>query len=163
MKPKVKFSLGKKLTVLIILLSVTLSAVAIFVSYKIFSSTMTEYYVRLGTNLVRTLAEYGAPPKAVAQVNIAADEIFSNIARYSGAADAAVDCRVTENRAVIRFLDDGRPYDPTGRPEPDIRLSAEDREIGGLGIFMVRKTMDRVSYAYAGGQNILTIEKRWQE
>ena len=56
MRPKVKFSLGKKLTVLIILLSVTLSLVAILVSYRVFSSTMTEYYVRLGTNLVRTLA-----------------------------------------------------------------------------------------------------------
>ena len=111
--------------------------------------------------LESTLAEYGAPPKAVAQVNIAADEVFSNIARYSGAADAAVDCRVTENRAVIRFLDDGRPYDPTSQPEPDVSLSAEDREIGGLGIFMVRKTMDRVSYEYANGRNVLTIEKSW--
>ena len=111
--------------------------------------------------LEQTLLENGAPPKAVAQVNIAADELFSNIARYSGAADAAVDCRVTANRAVIRFLDDGRPYDPTTQPEPDVSLSAEEREIGGLGIFMVKKTMDRVSYEYANGHNVLTIEKRW--
>ena len=111
--------------------------------------------------LENTLLEYGAPFKTVAQVNIAADEIFSNIARYSGAADAAVDCRVMTGRAIIRFMDDGRPYDPTTQPEPDVNLSAEEREIGGLGIFMVKKSMDRVSYEYANGRNILTIEKRW--
>ena len=109
------------------------------------------------------LRDQGATAKAVAQVNIAADEIFSNIARYSGAGSAAVDCEVMDGLAVIRFMDDGEPYDPTIRPEPDTTLSAGEREIGGLGIFMVRKTMDRVSYAYAGGRNILTVEKRWQK
>lgn len=111
--------------------------------------------------LESTLLEYGAPVKVVAQVNVAGDEIFSNIARYSGAADASVDCRVTAGRVVIRFMDDGRPYDPTTQPEPDVTLPAEEREIGGLGIFMVKKSMDRMSYEYANGRNILTIEKRW--
>ncbi len=111
--------------------------------------------------LQQTLLDNAAPPKIVTQVNIAADELFSNIARYSGAADAAVDCRVTAGRAVIRFMDDGRPYDPTTQLEPDVSLPAEEREIGGLGIFMVKKTMDRVSYEYANGRNVVTIEKRW--
>ena len=111
--------------------------------------------------LQQTLLDNAAPSKIVAQVNIAADELFSNIARYSGAADAAVDCRVTAGRAVVRFMDDGRPYDPTTQPEPDVSLPAEEREIGGLGIFMVKKTMDRVSYEYANGRNVVTIEKRW--
>ena len=107
------------------------------------------------------LQDQGAPIKAVTQVNIAADEIFSNIARYSGATAAWVDCEAGEGRAVIRFRDNGRPYDPTAQPEPDTTLSAEEREIGGLGIFMVKKTMDRVSYEYSNGQNTLTIEKGW--
>ena len=111
--------------------------------------------------LEETLEEYGVPLKVVTQVDIAADEIFSNIARYSGAARASVSCKVVENRVIIRFSDDGTPYDPTVLPEPDTTLSAEEREIGGLGIFMVKKSMDRVSYAYADGQNILTIEKGW--
>lgn len=111
--------------------------------------------------LERALEERGAPLKVITQVNIAADEIFSNIARYSGAAAAEVACEVTEGRAVVRFMDDGSPYDPTAQREPDITLSAEEREIGGLGIFMVKKSMDRVSYEYAGGRNILTIEKSW--
>ena len=111
--------------------------------------------------LEQTLEEQGAPMKAIAQVNIAADEIFSNIARYSGAAAAQVDCEIMAGRAVIRFVDDGQPYDPTGQPEPDITLPVEEREIGGLGILMVRRTMDEVSYEYEAGRNILTIEKRW--
>ncbi len=111
--------------------------------------------------LEETLEEYGVPLKVVNQVDIAADEIFSNIARYSGAVRASVSCKVVENRAIIRFSDDGTPYDPTALPEPDTTLSAEEREIGGLGIFMVKKSMDRVSYAYLDGQNTLTIEKGW--
>ena len=111
--------------------------------------------------LEQTLEEQGAPMKAIAQVNIAADEIFSNIARYSGAAVAQVDCEIMAGRAVIRFVDDGQPYDPTGQPEPDITLPVEEREIGGLGILMVRRTMDEVSYEYEAGRNVLTIEKRW--
>ena len=111
--------------------------------------------------LERVLEERGAPLKVIAQVNIAADEIFSNIARYSGAASAAVVCEIGEDRVVIRFADDGSPYDPTVQREPDTTLSAEEREIGGLGIFMVKKSMDRVSYEYVDGRNILTIEKRW--
>ena len=111
--------------------------------------------------LERVLRDHDAPQKTVTQVNIAVDEIFSNIARYSGATVATVDCKIIEDRVIIRFMDDGRPYDPTVQPEPDTTLSAEEREIGGLGIFMVKKSMDRVSYEYADGQNILTIEKHW--
>ena len=107
------------------------------------------------------LQAHDAPMKVITQVNIAADEIFSNIARYSRASAAVVDCEVMGNRAVIRFLDDGKPYDPTQQPEPDVTQSAEEREIGGLGIFMVRKMADRVSYEYAQGRNVLTIEKCW--
>ncbi len=111
--------------------------------------------------LEQILQDHGAPLKIVSQVNIAADEIFSNIVRYSGAEAAKVDCKVTGDWAIIRFVDDGRPYDPTAQPEPDTTLSAEEREIGGLGIFMVKKSMDRVAYEYGDGRNILTIEKRW--
>ena len=111
--------------------------------------------------LERALQAQGAPRNVMVQVDIAADEIFSNIARYSGAASARVDCEVMDGQAVIRFVDDGKPYDPTAQPEPDITLSAEEREIGGLGIFLVKKSMDRFSYEYAHGQNILTMEKRW--
>ena len=107
------------------------------------------------------LAAHQAPPKVIAQVNVAIDEIFSNIARYSGATSATVGCEVEAGRAVLRFTDNGRPYDPTQQADPDTTLGAEEREIGGLGIFMVKKTMDRIIYAYADGMNVLTIEKSW--
>lgn len=107
------------------------------------------------------LAEQDAPIKVVSQINIAVDEIFSNIARYSGATSVSVGCEAEKNRAVLRFADNGRPYDPTEKADPDITLSAEERSIGGLGIFMVKKTMDEVVYEYADGWNILTIQKRW--
>lgn len=107
------------------------------------------------------LSEHGAPAKVITQVSIAVDEIFSNIARYSGASSASVRCEVSSSRAILRFSDDGRPYDPTVQPEPDITLSAEDRSIGGLGIFMVKKFMDRLAYEYTDRHNILTLEKNW--
>lgn len=102
-----------------------------------------------------------APVRVMMQVDVAVDEIFSNIARYSGAKRASVGCRIEGKKAILRFEDDGIPYDPTKTPEPDISLSAEERGIGGLGIFMVKKTMDRVEYAYLDGCNVLTLEKEW--
>ena len=107
------------------------------------------------------LTEHGVPAKVVAQLNIAADEIFSNIVRYSGATLAVVGCEADKSRAVLQFSDNGKPYDPTKQPEPDTSLSAEERSIGGLGIFMVKKIMDQVDYGYADGWNTLTIEKNW--
>lgn len=102
----------------------------------------------------------GASGKAIAQINVAVDEIFSNIARYSGATEATIGILVKGGAAVLRFADNGRPYDPTDRPDPDTSLPAEEREIGGLGIFMVKKTMDGMAYEYKDGLNILTLTKR---
>ena len=107
------------------------------------------------------LTEQGAPTRVIYQVNVAADEIFSNIARYSGATEAQVSCETEEDQVVLRFTDNGRPYDPTKQEEPDTTLSAEERSIGGLGIHMVRKMMDEISYEYADGRNHLTLVKRW--
>ena len=61
---------------------------------------------------------------------------------------------------VITFIDKGVPYDPLAKADPDITLSAEEREIGGLGIFMVKKSMDEITYEYKDGQNILAIKKK---
>ncbi len=107
------------------------------------------------------LEEQEAPVKVVSQIGIAVDEIFSNIARYSGATSVSVGCRAEKNHAVLRFEDNGRPYDPTQKADPDVTLSADERDIGGLGIFMVKKTMDELTYEYVDGRNILTIQKSW--
>ena len=110
------------------------------------------------------LERYGCSLKVEMQIDVAIDEIFGNICRYAYSPDtgeAAVRL-VVENEplcAVISFIDRGKPFNPLDAAEPDITLSAEQRKVGGLGIFIVRKTMDEVSYSYSEGQNILTIRK----
>ena len=105
------------------------------------------------------LENAGISMKVITQMNIAVDEIFSNIARYSGANDATVGVIVESGHITLRFADNGRPYDPTQKADPDTTLSAEEREMGGLGIFMVKKSMDTVVYEYQDGLNILTLTK----
>lgn len=99
------------------------------------------------------------PVKIMMQMNIALDEIFSNIARYSKATDVTVSCLVEQGIIMLRFADNGLAYNPTKTIDPDTSLSAEERDLGGLGIFMVKKSMDRVDYEYKDGLNILTLTK----
>lgn len=104
------------------------------------------------------------PMKAQTQIDIAIDELFSNIARYAydpKVGPATVRVEVTDDpiSVVITFIDHGVPYDPLSHKDPDITLSAAERQIGGLGILMVKKTMDDVTYEYKDGQNILTVKK----
>lgn len=101
--------------------------------------------------------------KSQMQIDVAVEELFVNIARYAyapGTGNAVIGIRVQDGVAEISFSDSGIPYNPLEKEDPDIHLSAEEREIGGLGIFMVKKTMDDMTYAYRDGQNRLTIHKR---
>lgn len=103
--------------------------------------------------------------RALTQIDIAIDEVFGNIASYayapdSGSATIQIEFIQDPLEAVITFRDSGKPYDPMEKKDPDITLSAEERGIGGLGIFMVKKIMDAVSYSYIDGQNVLTLHKR---
>ena len=112
----------------------------------------------------KQLEEAGCSKKAEVQINVAIDELFSNIAHYAyhpETGDATVRVEVCEDplSVIITFIDNGMPYDPLQNEDPDISLSADERQVGGLGIFMVKKTMDEVSYEYKGGKNILTIKK----
>ncbi len=105
------------------------------------------------------------PPKARMQIEIAVEEIFVNIASYAYnpvVGNATVRLIVHENplSVDIQFLDEGVPYNPLLREDPDITLGADERGIGGLGIFMTKKTMDRISYSYDEGKNVLTISKK---
>lgn len=107
------------------------------------------------------MREAGAPNEVICRINVAADEIFSNIVRYSGAVHAAVGCQIDGRKAILRFEDDGKPFDPTQMPEPDIAAPAAGRKPGGLGIFIVRALTDHVEYRFSGGVNILVLEKEW--
>ena len=106
------------------------------------------------------------PPKAVMQINVSVEEIFVNIAHYAytpgiGEATIRVELSRKPSGVEITFIDRGVPYDPLAKPDPDVTLSAKDRKIGGLGIFMVKKSMDEVKYEYLDGCNVLTIKKGW--
>ena len=110
------------------------------------------------------LEELGCPVKAQMQIDIAIDELFGNIAHYAynpevGAATVRVEVVEEPLSVVVSFIDHGVPYDPLAKEDPDVGLSLEEREIGGLGIYMVKKSMDEISYEYRGGQNILRIRK----
>ncbi len=105
------------------------------------------------------------PMKAQMQINIAIDELFGNIAHYAynpDVGDATVRVEVQEDplSVIITFIDGGMPYDPLSSADPDTTLSAEERSFGGLGIFMVKKSMDEITYRYEDGKNILSIRKK---
>lgn len=105
------------------------------------------------------------PMKAQIQISVAIDEVLNNIASYAYGGDTGqvtvrLEIAEEDRKSVhISFIDTGIPYNPLEREDPDITLSAEKREIGGLGIYMVKKSMDSVEYQYENGHNILTIKK----
>lgn len=110
------------------------------------------------------LEKLDCPLKARRQIDVAIDELFGNIARYAYSPDvgkATVRFSVEEKplEVTITFIDNGIPFNPLEKSNPDTHLSAEERPIGGLGIFLVKKSMDLVEYEYKNGQNILKIKK----
>ena len=109
------------------------------------------------------LEEAGCPMKVQMQVDVAVEEIFVNIASYAyegkeGPAEIFFDIN-SDKKVEITFVDGGVPYDPLKKDDPDVTLSADERQIGGLGIFMVKKTMDDMVYEYKDGKNRLTLIK----
>ena len=108
------------------------------------------------------LEQHNCPPDLQTQIGIAVEEIFMNIANYAynpASGNVAI-CISTGEKAVIRFEDTGKPYTPLAQPAPDLDKPLMEREIGGLGIFLVKQLMDNVAYAHVDNKNILTIEKR---
>ena len=113
----------------------------------------------------QALEDYGCPMKVQISVSLAIEEVFVNVANYAysgGEGDMTLGIEFDEEtRAVtFRMTDRGVPFDPLQNPDPDITLSAEEREIGGLGIFITKKTMNEITYAYENGENILTMVKK---
>ncbi len=113
------------------------------------------------------LEQLDCPARAQAQIDIAIDELFSNIVHYAyhpeiGWATVRVEVVEEPLSVVITFIDQGVPYDPLAKLDPDVTLSAEEREVGGLGIYIVKKSMDEITYEYKEGRNILRIRKELQ-
>ena len=112
------------------------------------------------------LEEAGCKPNEQMQIDIAIEEIFVNIAHYAypeGEGEAVIEVEADSGAGSVKivFEDSGIPYNPLENEDPDISLSAEDRPVGGLGIFMVKKSMDDISYEYKDGKNRLTVRKNF--
>ena len=127
---------------------------------------ITHEYAPTMDDLARATADLEAalesvPAKVRTQLMVAADEIFSNIVRYSGATRWWLSVELTHHPEGVRlvFTDDGKSFDPLAHRDPDTTLSAEERDIGGLGILIVKKTMSPVIYKRRNGKNILTMGK----
>ncbi len=105
----------------------------------------------------------GCAMKVQMQMAIAVEEIFVNIAHYAyeteGGGDATIQLCMNDRQVAVTFTDSGKPYDPLAKPDPDVTLPVEEREIGGLGIYMVKKSMDDMRYERKDDQNILTLYK----
>jgi uncharacterized protein (TIGR02172 family) len=111
------------------------------------------------------LEKAGCGMKQQMQIDIAVEEIFVNIANYAyapGTGEATIRVSVVGQPAMatITFIDSGVPYNPLAKDDPDVTLSAEERQVGGLGIFMVKNSMDDMIYEYKDKQNILTLKKQ---
>ena len=111
------------------------------------------------------LDQIACPMKSKIQINIVIDEIFGNICHYAykdsvGAVTVRVESGNTPKAVFLTFTDNGIPYNPLETEDPDITSSSEERKIGGLGIYLVKKNMDEMKYEYVNQQNRLWMEKR---
>ena len=123
-----------------------------------FSVTPTQASISgVSAFLESCVEDYLIPLKTGYSIQVVADEIFSNIAYYSGAKNAEVLFRNAVDTVTLVFTDDGIPYDPMGSEEPDITAGVEERSIGGLGLFMVKKMAEQVHYDYTDEKNRLTV------
>ncbi len=117
------------------------------------------------------LNEKSCPVKTRTVLDIVLEEIFINIASYAYNTDIGEDsdtieiaCDISDDGVVkLIFMDDGVQYNPLEKKDPKLDVVLEEREIGGLGIFMVKNMVDNISYEYAGGKNILKIEKLFEK
>ena len=104
----------------------------------------------------------GCPMKKIMPITVAIEEMFVNIAHYAypdSTGTVRYSIESSDHCVTFRLADSGVPFDPLARPDPDVTLSSKERKIGGLGIYMMKQTMDDVSYEYSNGENVLTMKK----
>lgn len=131
-------------------------------------NAVTEELDTVSQFVERELEKYGCPVKFQTQIAVAVEEIFVNIVHYAydegtvGKVKLTINIYEKKKEVVLRFQDKGIPFNPLAKANPDITAGIEEREIGGLGIFMVKKICDDVSYKREDGQNMFTVMKRWE-
>lgn len=119
---------------------------------------------RMGLAVERFCGDHAIPIETIDALNIALDELVTNVIRYGFDDDdrhhIRVEIAIDDGSLVVEIADDGRPFDPFDRPSPDVDLPLEERPIGGLGIHFVRTLMDEASYRRDGGKNVVRMTKR---
>lgn len=130
-----------------------------------------ENLARVSALLDEFLDDAAAPAGVAMKISVALEEMFVNVANYAYSGtdvpedDRKVTVRIEDAKVngssgvKITLIDHGKPYDPLAKEDPDTTLSADVRPIGGLGIYMVKKSMDNVSYENSGGNNVFSMEK----
>ncbi len=122
---------------------------------------------KIRDTLEKLADDWGLPPALGMSVNLALEEAFTNIVNHAfedqDPHDIDICFSLNGDQMKITITDDGKHYDPTKQPDPDTGLSAEDRPIGGLGIFLIRKIMDTIDYQRKGNKNHLTLTKNIQQ
>lgn len=115
------------------------------------------------------LEQEACPMKLCRQILVSFEEVYVNVANYAYVGDVGTCEVITEivtkedgKELILTVRDQGHPFNPLEREDPDVTLSVEERQIGGLGIYMVKQFMDQVTYTYESGVNILTIFKKWK-
>lgn len=119
--------------------------------------------LQLVNDFIHSFLPEDCDPLLLNQIDLAVEEIFVNIAHYAYSGhggEASVSCFVADGTISITFEDGGIPFNPLEKKDPDITLSAEERSIGGLGIFLTKKFMDNVNYVYEAGKNKLSFSKK---
>lgn len=112
------------------------------------------------------LENAGCSMKGQMQIDVAVEEIFVNVASYayedgSGSCTIRVETDPANSYVTITFIDEGIPYNPLAKEDPDVTLSADEREIGGLGIFIVKKSMDKTAYERKDNKNVFSMGYSW--
>ncbi len=111
------------------------------------------------------LEKAGFTYKDILRLKVCIEEVFINVAHYAygeatGDVDIGIEHDVANNQVIFSFVDSGLQFDPLAKEDPDITLTAQERQIGGLGIFICKKIMDDIQYNYENGKNILTMTKK---
>ncbi len=115
----------------------------------------------------KSIEQFDISKRTLMQLDLVVEEIFVNIASYAyspntGLVKILLETEVEPLSISLTFIDSGVPYNPLEKSDPDVNLSADDRQIGGLGIFLTKKLVNNMSYQFVGGQNVLQLTKSLQ-
>jgi serine/threonine-protein kinase RsbW len=118
---------------------------------------MMEEVGRLNAGVAAFTREQAIPDETVSKLQVVLDEVLTNVAQHADAEFVIIDLWLSESMVRLTITDDGQPFNPLAQAPPDTSLGLHDRQIGGLGIHLVRGLMSEIEYRYVNGQNVLAM------